>query len=63
MKTPFLCKIGLHKWTELGMNSFLEPLPVECCKRCGIGRKLLLVGAYLVYSKEQMDALITKAKS
>lgn len=33
-----LCKIGIHKWREVGFTGFAMPAFVNQCERCKIGR-------------------------
>jgi hypothetical protein len=56
------CFVGLHRWTTVGYNSFLNPLPVERCDRCGIGRQFHIMGAELRFTKEQMDRAVATGK-
>ncbi len=51
------CRLGAHKWGVVGYNSILNPMPVEQCRRCKIGRQFHLVGAEFYYSAEQMRGL------
>jgi hypothetical protein len=48
------CFFGLHRFRPWAINSVVEPLPVERCERCGVGRKWLTCGVELRYSREQM---------
>lgn len=55
----WLCKIGFHSFKDLPLwGGVLNPMPVEICKRCGIGRQFHIMGAEFRYTKEQMDALL-----
>ena len=49
------CIVGLHRWTIIGYNSILNPLPVERCDRCGIGRQFHVTGAEFRFTREEMD--------
>jgi hypothetical protein len=50
-----VCLFGLHRWEIVGYNSILNPLPVERCARCGIGRQFHVVGAEFRFTREQME--------
>lgn len=47
-----LCKIGLHRFKPFAHNSLVNPLPVEECARCGIGRQLSPYGYETRYTRE-----------
>ena len=48
------CALGLHAFVPWAVNSVVEPLAIEKCRRCGCGRKFLICGASIRYSVEQM---------
>ena len=50
-----LCWLGLHDFEPWAYNSVIELLPIEKCRRCGVGRKCLTYGVVLRYSVEQME--------
>lgn len=55
----FLCKIGLHKWRQVGLGSLVMPVFIDRCERCGCGRAN--GGHYTEsYTKEQMDAALNQ---
>lgn len=54
-KKSFLCRIGLHRWRNIGCTLFADAL--DECRRCGIGRMFMLPGAEVRYTKEQMQAI------
>lgn len=54
---PILCFFGLHDWHIVGYNSVINPLPVERCKDCGIGRQFNICGAEFRWTKDEMDAI------
>jgi hypothetical protein len=47
----WLCRIGLHRWHDIGVTIFA--MPVSQCQRCGAGREFMGCG-YITYSPEQM---------
>jgi hypothetical protein len=49
-----LCRIGIHRFRPWAWNSVIEPLPIERCDRCGVGRKFLVCGAEIRYSVDTM---------
>ena len=50
-----LCWLGIHAFKPWAWNSVVEPLPIERCERCGVGRKFLTCGAAIRYSRETME--------
>lgn len=57
----FLCIIGFHKWETVGYNSVLNPMPVERCTCCGIGRQFHMYGDECRWSKTEMDQMMKEA--
>lgn len=49
-----LCKIGIHKWVDLGQNMMLTD-QVKQCSRCKLGKHLVNFGqAVFTYTPEAM---------
>ena len=49
-----LCLFGCHQWHPLTSGSILNPVPVERCERCGIGRQLHWAGE-IRWSRQEME--------
>lgn len=54
------CLVGLHYWHEVGFVSLLNPIQLERCRRCGVGRQFQFMGALMYYSKPEMDKIMQK---
>ena len=53
-KKPFRCKVGFHKWIELGTNLLLSD-QVSQCQGCKIGKHTAAFGqAQFIYTAEAM---------
>ena len=57
----FLCKIGFHKYRDVGIAGLVMPVIVEQCQRCGCGRT---DGGYYTehFTPEQMREAIDAAR-
>lgn len=51
----FLCKIGIHKWREVGCGPIIDPTPLYQCQRCNIGTRMSVLGYEVRYSAETME--------
>lgn len=51
----WLCKIGLHSFKPWALNSVVNPIPIERCGRCGVGRQAVLWGGQIRYTRAEMD--------
>jgi hypothetical protein len=49
-----LCLIGLHEYRPFAFNSVVNPLPIEECERCGLGRQWNVAGFLTKYTRRQM---------
>lgn len=55
-RKPFLCRLGLHRYEEVGVFGLLHL--IDQCKRCGWGRDFMaLVATYRSIPPEQMAEL------
>jgi hypothetical protein len=52
-----LCMIGVHKWGAIGYDSILNPIALEQCRRCKIGRQFHPAGMEFTFTAEQMRTL------
>jgi len=48
------CRFGIHRWNIIGYNSVLNPMPVEQCTRCGLGRQFQMCGSEIQCAPEDM---------
>lgn len=58
-----LCAIGFHQWKIVGYNSVLNPMPVEMCERCGIGRQFHMYGAEFRWTKDEMNQMLSQQQN
>lgn len=58
-----LCVIGLHRWTTVGYNSVLNPMPVERCERCGRGRQFHMYGDVYTWTRAEMDEMLKQQEA
>lgn len=56
-----MCRVGLHKWRDLGSVGIVMQWQVQQCQRCGCGREIGLTGTFYC-TPEQMRAALLAAQ-
>lgn len=54
-----LCRIGLHKWREIGCSGFVMQWSIQQCQRCKHGREVGFTVTFH-YTPAEMEAALQK---